>query len=107
MAGSPPPPTRIISWMQQVIESDPLWNKSYQRPWCYEFSNGRRFLWDQSVYQNYDTLPLLLTEDGFTIMTEDGRPIEIENKNITPPPFLLAEDGSIITTEDNIPIILE
>ena len=46
---SSPPPTRIISWLQTVREADPNWQRGLLRPWIYEFSNGRRFVWDPSV----------------------------------------------------------
>lgn len=44
------PPTRIISWQQLVQDADPDWQRLKMRPWVYEFSNGRRFLWDPNVY---------------------------------------------------------
>lgn len=44
------PPTRILSWQQQVQEADPKWQQGYYKPWWYEFSNGRRFLWDSKTY---------------------------------------------------------
>lgn len=44
------PPTRIISWAQRVMEADPNWNTGMFRPWWYEFSNARRFLWDPNIY---------------------------------------------------------
>lgn len=44
------PPTRILSWSQQVLEADPNWNRGMYRPWTYEFSNGRRFVRDPNVY---------------------------------------------------------
>ena len=43
MAGIAPPPTRILSWQQQVLEADPSWSRLYYRPINYEFSNGREF----------------------------------------------------------------
>lgn len=36
------PPTRLISWQQLVLDADPDWYPRYQRPWIYEWSNGRR-----------------------------------------------------------------
>lgn len=45
-----PPPTRTISWQQQVNEADPYWNKDYQRPVVYRFSNGRVFQWNPATY---------------------------------------------------------
>lgn len=44
------PPTRIISWEQQVQELDPDYQQGLLRPWIYEFSNGRRFVRDPNVY---------------------------------------------------------
>lgn len=45
-----PPPTRILSWMQEVLYADPQWAQLYRRPVVYEFSNGRTFEWDPTVY---------------------------------------------------------
>lgn len=47
---SPPPPTRIISWRQMVLDADPDWSRNYQRPKVYFFSNGREFEWDPNTY---------------------------------------------------------
>lgn len=44
------PPTRLISFQQVVIEADPDYQKLLLRPVIYEFSNGRRFVKDPSVY---------------------------------------------------------
>lgn len=44
------PNTRILSWQQRVVKADPEWNQGMFRPWWYEFSNKRRFLWDANVY---------------------------------------------------------
>lgn len=38
--------SRIISWQQLVQETDPNWQRKLQRPYWYEFSNGRRFDWN-------------------------------------------------------------
>lgn len=48
--GAGMPPTRILSWQQQVQNADPAWTKSYQRPWVYQFSNGRLFYFDPQIY---------------------------------------------------------
>lgn len=32
------------------MEADPNWNQGMFRPWWYEFSNRRRFVWDPNVY---------------------------------------------------------
>jgi hypothetical protein len=45
-----PPPTRIISWQQLVLEADPNWQKAYRSPWVYDFSNGRLFYAPTSLY---------------------------------------------------------
>jgi hypothetical protein len=59
-----PPPTRIISWRQLVLEAEPGWTRASVQPVVYEFSNGRLFL---------DYLPLYGTSAGpageFTIGT--------------------------------------
>lgn len=44
------PPTRILSWLQQVIEADPNFRRDSLRPVVYEFSNGRKFVDDPNVY---------------------------------------------------------
>ncbi len=46
---NPPPPTRIISWRQMVLDADPDFQKGLTRPWWYEMSNGRRFDWDTGI----------------------------------------------------------
>lgn len=54
MANPPaPPPTRILSWQQEVEVADPEWLTGLKKPWIFEFSNGRLF------YQNplYYTAP--------------------------------------------------
>lgn len=45
-----PPPTRIISWLQEVLYNDPHYNQLRLRPIIYEFSNGRTFEADPNVY---------------------------------------------------------
>lgn len=44
------PATRILSWAQQVKEADPNWQRGLTHPWIYQFSNGRKFVWNPSVY---------------------------------------------------------
>jgi hypothetical protein len=44
------PPTRIISWQQVTQDADQDWNRQKQRPWIYQFSTGRRFLWRPDIY---------------------------------------------------------
>lgn len=46
----PTPPTKIISWQQEVLYADPQWHQGYTRPIVYEFSNGKTFQWDPNVY---------------------------------------------------------
>jgi len=50
----PTPPTRIISWRQLCIESDPNWTRLSLQPWVYEFSNGRLFVDTLPTYTPYD-----------------------------------------------------
>lgn len=45
-----PPPSRTLSWQAQVQAADPNWLRGLTRPWVYEFSNGRRFLFDPTIY---------------------------------------------------------
>ena len=49
-AGGTPPPTRIISWEQQVLEADPYFARERQQPWIYTFSNARRFYAPVNAY---------------------------------------------------------
>lgn len=35
--------TRILSWLQMVLNADPGWQQESRRPRVYEFSNGRAF----------------------------------------------------------------
>lgn len=44
------PPTRLISWLQTVEDADPNFQKGLLRPWIYQFSNGRLFVKDPTVY---------------------------------------------------------
>lgn len=46
----PIPPSRTLSWQQQVQEADPEWQQRYLRPVVYEFSNGRVFTLNPQVY---------------------------------------------------------
>ncbi len=50
-----PPPTRILSWLQMVVEADPNYEYELRRPVIYEFSNGRKFRAPANPYANYDT----------------------------------------------------
>lgn len=44
------PPTRIISFLAQVLEQEPDYYNRLARPVIYTFSNGRRFVKDLNVY---------------------------------------------------------
>lgn len=44
------PPTRQISFQQQVMSSDPAWQQERQRPRIYDFSNGRVFVGIPNIY---------------------------------------------------------
>lgn len=68
------PPTRLISWQQVVVETDPNYWQAKTRPWNYEFSNGRRF---------YATVPTYLPITGY-LVDEDGVPITDENGGLIP-----------------------
>lgn len=46
----PPPPTRILSAQQIVLENDPYWQRDYTKPMNYEFSNGRLFYQFPPIY---------------------------------------------------------
>lgn len=41
--GGTPPPTRLISWEQLVLENDPTFQRDRLQPWIYQFSNNRLF----------------------------------------------------------------
>jgi hypothetical protein len=45
-----PPPSKTLSWQNLVQQADPNWLKGLTRPITYEFSNGRIFYADPSVY---------------------------------------------------------
>lgn len=45
-----PPPTRILSWQQLVLEADPDYQRLNQRPVVYQFSNGRTFVERPDIY---------------------------------------------------------
>lgn len=61
-----PPPTRILSWTQMVMEVDPEWRAKSLRPWVYEFSNGRLFVQPNPVYGSTG-----ITDDFGTPITDD------------------------------------
>jgi hypothetical protein len=44
------PPSRTISWQQEVMANDPLWSQQALRPVIYEFSNGRTFTRNPNPY---------------------------------------------------------
>ncbi len=45
-----PPPTRIISFQQIVMEADPYYQRDLRQPMNYEFSNRRLFYQFPPVY---------------------------------------------------------
>lgn len=61
-----PPPTRILSWLQMCMESDPDFRRLSLRPWIYEFSNGRLFIESIPVYGSTG-----ITDDFGTPITDD------------------------------------
>lgn len=63
----PPPPTRILSWLQLCLESDPDFRRKSLRPWIYEFSNGRLFIESLPVYGSTG-----ITDDFGTPITDDS-----------------------------------
>jgi hypothetical protein len=69
----PPPPTRILSWLQMCLESDPSFRRLSQRPWVYEFSNGRLFVERLPVYGSTG-----ITDDFGTPIT-DGFGTQIQS----------------------------
>ncbi len=50
------PPTRILSFQQMVSEADPFYTIDKNRPWIYEFSNGRRFLQVPDPYGGFSDI---------------------------------------------------
>lgn len=44
------PSTRIISWQAEVLAADPQWNQLRTRPVIFEFSNGRTFTQNPTLY---------------------------------------------------------
>lgn len=44
------PPTRIISFLQKVVEADPTYYKQLIQPTIYEFSNGRKYIAPVPLY---------------------------------------------------------
>lgn len=61
-------PTRIISWQQVVLDADPDWYPRYQRPWIYEWSNGRRH-YQQLPYPNTILFGGLEDDNGVVILS--------------------------------------
>jgi len=47
-----PPPTRILSFQQIVLEADPNWRALSLQPVAYEFTNGRLFVQPVDPYGN-------------------------------------------------------
>ena len=50
MSSTTLPPTRIISFLQQVQQADPDYLRGQIQPWIYSFSNGRLFYQTIPVY---------------------------------------------------------
>lgn len=71
-----PPPTRILSWLQMCLESDPDFRRLSLRPWIYSFSNGRLFVESLPVYGSTgitDDYGIPITDDsGTQIQSDDG-----------------------------------
>lgn len=70
-----PPPTRILSWLQMCMESDPDYRRLSLRPWIYEFSNGRLFIESLPVYGQtgiIDDSGNAITDDFGTQIQSDG-----------------------------------
>jgi hypothetical protein len=55
-------PPRLLSWSQMVREADPNFTKQSLQPWCYEWSNGRRFLDTLPTYTPYTVVDFLLLD---------------------------------------------
>lgn len=80
----PPPPTRILSWLQMCMESDPDFRRLSLRPWTYEFSNGRLFIESIPVYGQTgltDDFGQAITDDFGTQIQSDGG-----DNGVAPPP---------------------
>lgn len=67
--GGTPPPTRLISWEQLVLENDPTFQRDRLQPWIYQFSNNRLFY---SPVAPYAPLPDagLANDGGLLILTD-------------------------------------
>lgn len=75
-----PPPTRILSWLQLCLESDPSFRRLSQRPWIYEFSNGRLFVESLPLYGSTG-----ITDDFGNAITDDfGTQIQSDTGGATP-----------------------
>lgn len=75
-----PPSTRILSWLQLCLESDPSFRRLSQRPWIFEFSNGRLFVESLPVYGSTG-----LTDDfGTPIVDDFGTQIQSDAGGSTP-----------------------
>lgn len=72
-----PPPTRIISWAQQVKEADPNYVRLSLQPWVYEMSNGRLFVDTLPTYTPYDIVTYLTDDRGNTVYDDQGNPVLI------------------------------
>lgn len=63
-----PPPTRILSWQQIVLENDPNFRRQSLQPVVYEFSNGRLFVDTLPTYTPY---AVYVTDDEDNVITDD------------------------------------
>jgi len=76
MTAYSPPPTRILSWQQTVLEADPAYQRLSLQPWCYEFSNGRLFVDPLPLYGTFDIVDeLLLSRTGQPLQLNAGGPL--------------------------------
>jgi hypothetical protein len=93
-----PPPTRIISWAQQVKEADPNYVRLSLQPWVYEFSNGRLFVDTLPTYTPYD---IQMADSALEGMTDSsGQPMYDSGNSASPPPptalYLTDSRGNIV-----------
>lgn len=94
-----PPPTRLISFLQEVRSADPNFQQGLIRPWIYQFSNGRLFYRDPNVY----ALPAGFLKDdaGNFIYDEQGNPLQSQDGS----PSLTDEAGNPLSDEQNNPLV--
>ena len=73
---------RVISFRQQVIEADPDFVRGSLRPWCYEFSNGRRFVDKPDPYSPLQDSGL--ANNGGVLMLTDATGYPIKAAGLSP-----------------------